>query len=238
MNEQLALLYELQMTDTGVKQRQRALAGLDKGVQARQDLAAAQQRLAAAEKKLRDDQTKLSDREDRLQATEHDRRQKHDQAYGGTISDPKKLSALEKKIEELHALAARLEEEGLVFMEKVEKETAEVADLTDEAKRLLAHAEDVEEHYRMDKARLEKEIHELVAKREGLVGQIEPQLMSIYEQLRTKLGGVAVAAVEELRCNSCHNSVPRDVVTRIPGAGTPIRCESCHRILWVPEGEE
>ena len=118
-------------------------------------------------------------------------------------------------------------------MDAVERETGDVTGMMDEAKRLLARAEDVEEHYRMDKARLEGEIGELGEKRRELAERIQPALMQTYEQLRTKLGGTAVAVVEDYLCKVCHNAVPRDVVTRIPKSETPIRCESCHRILWV-----
>jgi hypothetical protein len=238
MSEQLALLYELQLTDTGVTERKRALAGLDKGTAARAELGAAEERLAAAEKKLQDDTSALKDKELRLSSTEHERREKHSQAYGGTIADPKRLAALEQKIEELHRLAAKVEEEAFALMDLVEQETAGVATVKDEVARIRERAEDVEEHYRMDKARLEGEIAELGVKREELVGRIPAPLLAIYDQLRTKLGGTAVAAVDNYLCKVCHNSVPRDVVVRIPKAETPIRCESCHRILWVPEGEE
>jgi len=112
MSEQLALLYELQLTDTGITERKRALAGLDKGTAARAELAAAEERLAAAEKKLHDDSAAAKDKELKLSSTEHERREKHSQAYGGTIADPKKAIALEQKIEELQRLATKVEEEA------------------------------------------------------------------------------------------------------------------------------
>jgi predicted nucleic acid-binding Zn-ribbon protein len=238
MSEQFALLYELQLADTGVTERKRALAGLDDGTKARGELAAAEERLAVAEKKLHDDQATLKDKELRLSSTEHERREKHSQAYSGTIADPKRLAALEQKIAELERLRGKLEEEAFALMDQIEQEAAGVGTMRDETARLRARAEDVEEHYRMDKTRLEGEIADLGKRREELAAQIGAPLLQMYEQLRGKLGGTAVAPVDDFRCKVCHNSVPRDVVTRIPRSETPIRCESCHRILWVPEGEE
>lgn len=233
MKEGLALLYELQCADSGIKERQKALASLDDGTRARAELAAAEERLAQAEKHLHADETTLRDKELRLASTEQERAEKHTKAYGGLVSDPKELAALERKIEELTQLKSKLEDEILALMDSVEEQRAGVAALRDEVERLHARAADVEEHYRMERARLEREIEELQARRTDLAAQVPPQLLAMYEQLRQRLGGVAVAAVVDGKCNACHNAVPRDMIDRIPRSDVPIRCETCRRILWV-----
>lgn len=233
MSEGLALLYELQCADSAIRERQRALAALDDGSAARAELAAAEERLTQAEKRLHADETTLRDKELRLASTEQERADKHKKAYGGLVSDPKELAALERKIEELTQLKSKLEDEILALMDAVEEQRAGVAALREQVERLRARASDVEDHYRMTRARLESEIEELQAKRAELAARVPPQLLASYEQLRQRLGGVAVAAVVDGKCNACHNAVPRDVVERIPRTDVPIRCETCHRILWV-----
>ncbi|MCX7597364.1 MAG: hypothetical protein N2512_00660 [Armatimonadetes bacterium] len=233
MNEGLALLYELQLADSGIRDRERALAALDDGSGSRAELAAAEHRLAAAEKRLHDDQTTLRDKELRLASIEQEQADKHKKAYGGLVSDPKELAALERKIEELTQLKSKLEDEILALMDSVEEQRASVVALREEVERLRARAADVEEHYRMERTRLEQEIQELQARRTELAAQAPPQLLAMYEQLRQRLGGVAVAGVVDGRCNACHNAVPRDMIDRIPRSEMPIRCETCRRILWV-----
>lgn len=235
MREDLALLYELQQADTGIAERVRELAGLDDGTAAREELAAAEAELAAAEEKLRADRTTLRDKELRLASTEEERDEKHQRCYGGMVSDPKELSALERKIEELTTLIGKLEEEILVLMDQVEEEEAQVDRLRKRVEQLRTRVRDTEEHYRMDKERLQSEISQLQTRREELAEKIDGQLLRMYEQLRQRLGGVAVAAVVDYTCSVCHTAVPRDTVDRIASADMPIRCESCHRILWRPE---
>lgn len=233
MSSDLALLYELQTVDTGIVERRRALAGLDDGTGARAELADAEQRLKQAEDTLRQRRTTLRDKELRLATTEQERNDKHSRCYGGTVSDPKELAALERKIAELTALKGKLEEEILRLMDQVEEEEQSVAGLADQVQRLRATLEDREAHYKMDTERLTREIEELGARRTDLVAQLDPSLLKTYDQLRQRLGGIAVAAVVDYTCQACHTAVPRDQADRIGKSATPIRCESCHRILWL-----
>ncbi len=233
MSSDLALLYELQTVDTGIVERQRALASLDDGTAARAQLADAEQRLKEAEEKLHQTRTTLRDKELRLASTEEERNDKHSRCYGGTVSDPKELAALERKIAELTALKGKLEEQILGLMDQVEEEEQAVAALADQVQRLRATAEDREAHYKMDTERLTREIQELGARRTELVAQLDPSLLKTYDQLRDRLGGVAVAGVVAYTCQACHTAVPRDQADRIGKSATPIRCESCRRILWL-----
>ncbi len=235
MNKDLALLYELQLVDSGIAERQRTMAELDDGSQAEAELAQAEKELAEAEKKLREDHTTLRDKELRLASTEAERADKHDKCYGGQVTDPKELAALEQKIEELTALKDKLEEEILLLMDVVEEEESQVEQLRQRVQRMKEQVEDKKAHHRMETERLQREIADLQAQREELVGKIDATLLRTYEQLKQKLGGVAVAAVVNYTCSACHTAVPRDVADRIPNSEVPIRCENCHRILWRPD---
>ncbi len=231
--QQLALLYELQVADSGIDERRRTMEGLDDGSSTRAELAAAEQKLQAAQEKLRHDRATLRDKELQLASTEEEIETKRDQAYGGTISDPKQLSALERKIEELTVLKGKLEEQILVLMDQVEEEAAQVEELERQVALLRERAEDIEKHYEMDRSRLEGEIEQLQQRREELVGKIEPTLLRMYEQLRSRHRGVAVAAVEDGKCSACHTAVPRDIEAKLLHASVPVRCENCQRILWI-----
>jgi predicted nucleic acid-binding Zn-ribbon protein len=237
MSFSLGLLYELQIIDTETRERKRRLESLDDGTAARAELAKAEAELAQARERLQRTRTTLRDKELRLASTEEDRKNKHDKCYGGMVSDPKELASLERKIEELTVLIGKLEEEILVLMDRVEEEEEEVKRLADRVERLRSQAEDTEAHYKMETETLQREIEELEARRIELVGQIDPSLVQIYETLREKLGGVAVAGVVEYTCTACHTAVPRDQAERIPFSQSPIRCENCKRILWLVRDE-
>jgi predicted nucleic acid-binding Zn-ribbon protein len=233
MNEQLAKLYELQLADSGIAQRQQEIAHLDDGSRARDELAAAEAELARSEEKLRRDHANLRDLELRLASTEEEYQDKYNRCYGGLESDPKKLAALERKIAELADLKGRLEEQILVLMDQVEEEEQQVEALRGRVGGLRAQLQQIEEQYRSQRARLEEEIATLEQQRARLLEEIDRGLLESYRRLRERLGGVAVAGVIDYTCSACHTAVPRDVAERIPSSSVPVYCENCHRILWV-----
>lgn len=237
MKQQLADLYELQQADTGIAARKKALRALDDGSKSERALAAAVDKLNA----LRDRQQSLEgdmvDRELQLKGAEEERTARSKQAYGGTISDPKQLSALEKKIAELGRTKDRLEEEILGLMEELEKAQAQVAAQQTAVDELERKTTAIKQRYESETKRLRGELKELEATRNDLAARLDPALLKQYDALREKAGGLAVAAVRRGSCEGCRVSLPSTYAPRLQAHSEAIRCENCRRILYLPPGE-
>ena len=71
------------------------------------------------------------------------------------------------------------------------------------------------------------------AARADAIVSIPPDLLSLYEQLRARLGGIGAARLVKGSCTGCHLALPATEVDRIkrepPDA--VIRCDQCGRIL-------
>jgi predicted nucleic acid-binding Zn-ribbon protein len=69
--------------------------------------------------------------------------------------------------------------------------------------------------------------------RDAAATNLPADLASLYEQLRTKLGGVGAARLVNGRCSGCHLTLPATELDRIrkepPDA--IIRCDQCGRLL-------
>lgn len=237
MKQQLEALYELQQADTGIVARKKALRELDDGSNSAAELAAAQEQLASLKEQHQSLDGTTLDKELRLKGAEEERDQKSKQAYGGTIADPKQLSALEKKIAELGRFKDKLEEEILELMEEaeqseqaVETQQAVVADLE---KRTAA----LRQRHATETQRLTRELEELYQKRQELAAQLDDQLLKQYEGLLDKTGGLAVAAVHEGACQGCKVGLPSTYAPRLQAGNEIVRCENCRRILYLPGGE-
>src|ERR671932_37908 len=67
----------------------------------------------------------------------------------------------------------------------------------------------------------------------GAASGLPPELSRLYEQLRTKLGGIGAARLVNARCSGCHLPLPATELDRIrrepPDA--LIRCDQCGRVL-------
>jgi uncharacterized protein len=235
LKEDLALLYDLQHADSALERLAQELSTLDDGGRAArraQDAAAA---LQTAADQLRHSEGELKDRELSLESTEAERKQKWQRAYGGTVSDSKELSALERKIEELDRRKGKLEEEILALYDTVERLRAEHVAAGQRTEETALRAKRARGHF----LRRTKEIHAeqaaLTQRRPELVAQLPEPLYRQYEKSRVAQEGVAVAGLVAGACEFCHTRTPNEYLAELRRGLRMIHCESCGRILVLTE---
>jgi len=231
--ELLTQLWELQQLDSELQRCSQAIAELDDGSKAVRKLREAQAQLSAQETELRDWETSYRNKELELKSAEAERRDRSQRAYGGTIADSKELAALERKIEELKRRASVLEDELLVLMEKIEARREEVSKSQALTRKLTVLAKQIRKEYQEARGNLEARMAELRTQREALAPQIAPAQLAEYETLRAKLGGLAVAKVEQEICQGCRTVVPAALLSRVRAGRELVRCQDCRRILYV-----
>jgi predicted nucleic acid-binding Zn-ribbon protein len=235
LKEDLALLYELQHADTSLDRLAQELATLDDGSRAARRAQEAAATLQTAADQLRHTEGELKDRELALESTEAERKQKWQRAYGGTVSDAKELSALERKIEELDRRKGKLEEDILALYDTVERLRAEHAAAAQRAEEGAHRAKRARSHF----LHRTKEIHEeqaaLTAGRPELVARLPEPLYQQYEKSRASQEGVAVAGLVAGACECCHTRTPNEYLTDLRRGLRMIHCESCGRILVLTE---
>lgn len=235
MKEQLQLLYQLQQTDTQIQADETELTELDDGSQTEQLLAEQEELHKQTQQGLSSIQAELHDKELQLQGTEDDREAKWNQAYGGRVSDPKELQALAQKIAELDRFKDRLEEEIIRLLDEVEAKQQAVAEKSTEVEQLREKLQTTQQSYRTRTEQLTNELQGLRQRREQLPGQISPSWLQQYEQIRQRSNNLAVVAVVNGACSGCYTAVPSNYVTQLEDPTTVIKCESCRRILVIPD---
>lgn len=233
--EDFQRLYELQMVDSAIAQRQLIMAEVDDGTAAAEVLAADEKRLEELEEELRQKQSHQRKLELDLEGVEEEKQEKTDRAYGGVVSDPKELSALERKIEELERNVHRHEDMILELLEEIEGLDDQVQQQRQKVEGERAKYERIVKNYEETTSQAREEIEELQERRAGLVEQLPPQLLSPYERLREREEGVAVAALRNGACAECNLAVPRVRWPMIERGTEIVKCENCRRILVIPK---
>ncbi|MEA3399924.1 MAG: C4-type zinc ribbon domain-containing protein [Armatimonadota bacterium] len=231
-------LYKLQMIDSAIDRRRELLETIDDGTEVLQRLEQARERLDQLQKSLREMQARHRKLELDLQTVEAEKQEKSDRAYGGTVSDPKELSALEQKIQELTRNVERHEDMILELLEEIDDVEEAVEAQQQRVDRLQTEHDEITETYQTTTAQAREEIEQLQEQRQEVVSELEPALTSQYEQLRERLGGVAVAAVVDETCQACQVAVPHGRIPTIERGDSVVRCENCLRILVIPDEEE
>ena len=92
-----------------------------------------------------------------------------------------------------------------------------------------------------NQARLEQEQRQLEeslkgtrSERDQLAANIEVSLLTQYDKIRIKKGGLAMARVDDESCDACHIQLPPQVVNEVIGGAVKI-CPSCNRLLYWME---
>ncbi len=235
--EYAQLLYELQKIDSGIDQRRTLLAETDDGSGAKAELEAAQAELERLREELGQKQARQRKLQLDLETIEAERDEKTSRAYGGTVSDPKELTALDQKIGELSRNVERHEDMILELLDEIDTVEGQVQAQEEDVRRLRESYESVTENYRRTTSRAREEIGDLQRRREEIVPALNDGLVTEYEHLRERLGGVAVAAMRDGRCDVCNVAVPRAQQLAVQRAAAIVKCESCRRILVVPQEE-
>jgi uncharacterized protein len=156
--------------------------------------------------------------------------------YSGEVSASRDLQAMADEIERLKEYCSKLEDRVLATLDEREPLDAGVADLERTLNEIADELAVVDRALAIHEEEIDTELGGEESARAGLVAGIPDALLTRYEQLRTKLGGVGAAPLNGHSCGGCHLTLPATEVDRIrrepPDA--LILCDQCGRILVRP----
>jgi predicted nucleic acid-binding Zn-ribbon protein len=196
------------------------LRALDQQVSATQ---AERDELARNEKRLEDEITMV-----REKAEQTDKK-----LYSGSVNIPKELTALQEEVEALGRRQRQLEDQELELMEQAEPLDAALAEFASRRAALDAQAVDLLARIAEAEAEIDTELVTVEVQRAGAAGSIPAPLLDEYQKLKTALGGIGVARLNDNRCEGCHLTLSAVDVDRIrhEPADTLAHCTECSRIL-------
>jgi len=224
-------LYKLQQLDLELQRKQQELNEVENRLSDNRALMAAESRLASQKEQLEETRKKQKSAEWELEDLQEKVKQINSKLYSGKTMNPKELVNLEKEGEGLKS-QLRLKEDALLgLMSQVEEVEAEVKTIAAEVERLKREWEQRQETLRPEKSEVETVLAKLSGERNGLVQQIDSEVLNTYEQLKLTRGQ-AVVKVERGRCLGCHITVPTSQWQKAR-AGDLIQCNNCSRILYL-----
>lgn len=238
--DDIARVYQLQGIDTAIAEREALLAGLDDGSSAEAELDAERGKLDALGKQLHQQRAEQRNLELELAGVEEEKQDKTDRAYGGRVSQPKELEALEKKLDELERRKGTLEDRILRLLDRIEQGEAELAQQQETTDQAASRLREITTRYEQEDQRARNELVDLAQKRAEMVPTIDAALVRQYDDLRQKLEGVAIVVVEGGLCMGCHVALPRSTEIKATRGGALVKCENCRRMLYFPldEGQD
>jgi hypothetical protein len=216
--------------------------------EARAAIAAHPQRLAEADARLDEAKRAVESAKEQLKANNEARRalEKDVAVYQGRLTKFKDQLSLVKTNKEYqamqHEIATAQTDLGGVeekVLERMVEADAIAADVKKAEATFAAQQKEIETEKKtmaQDLATEEAQLAKATEGRAALVKDLDPRLMSLFEQVARVRKGVAIStATRDGLCALCHVRLRPSVFQQVRHNDTIIQCESCQRVLyWIP----
>jgi hypothetical protein len=175
---------------------------------------------------------RLRDAELELASLQQKARETGAALYGGRIRSPKELESLRQDLEHLQKRIAQLEDQVLLAMTEVDELEAATKRGEEELNafepRWFNERESLSKQVEAWRARLKQ----LQNDREHFRSALGRAELALYDDLRSKKAGLALASIQNGICQTCRVAVPSHK-TQVAEAGEGlVTCDGCGRILY------
>ena len=225
-------MFELQKVDVTWVKVARRIRQLQEELGESEELRTARQQVKATETELHTWRGKQKDAElesatlaERIQTTET-------RLMSGEVRSPKELEQLQASLEPLRERRSQVDEAAVEALMQVE----ELAPRLEHLQATLAAVEGKwtagQGDLRQEETKLKQHYVLLKRKREQLAAALDNGMLDLYEHMRKRKAGIAVATVENGSCSACHVQIPTGVASGLrAGNGELVVCPSCGRYL-------
>ena len=151
--------------------------------------------------------------------------------FGGGMTS-KETENRRLEVQSLRARITERESEALDVMERREKVSVRLGELSIELETARSLESDLGEVVRKIWGKIDAELAKLRSDRAQLADPVPSEILEMYESLRRSKGGVAAGRLEGSICGGCHLALSES--ERQEAAETdPARCPHCRRILVI-----
>ncbi len=226
-------LYRLQTIDLEIDERKRRLKEVRAILEGNEELQRARQALQDGEKKLSRQRTRLRDLELEMRSLVNKIASVEDRLYSGHIKNPKELANLQGEIQYLKRRKGELEDQVLESMIEAEESEASVMEQQEGLARLEGEWQETQARLSAEQGELVNRLSQLKTQRAKLQKTIEASDLALYEDLRRRKGGQAVALLTGDLCQGCRVTLPTRKAQQARQGEVLTLCGSCDRILYV-----
>ncbi len=226
-------LYALQETDQALDKAQSRLAEIEAELVESDEMlltreSAGEKRRAVDERRSRLSDAEWSVDEVRNKAAEVERK-----LYGGTVTNPKELADLDADLKSLKGQLTKREDLLLGLLVEIEEAEAQLASAQGRYADIEADWKQHQEALLREKGNIEPQVAALQVRRDVQSPSVDRSSLRLYELLRARHAGDAVARVERGMCQGCRITLPVSILQKVRSGIGLIQCVSCERILFV-----
>jgi predicted nucleic acid-binding Zn-ribbon protein len=153
--------------------------------------------------------------------------------YSGSVTNPKELQDFDADLRSLKEQVRKRDDELLALLVQIEEADAEHQAAVAALAAIEGEWRRGQDEMLAERAEIEPEVARLRETRNSQATDVDRRLISLYDLLRERRGGTAVARVERGMCQGCRISLPMSVLQRARTGASVVQCVSCERILLL-----
>jgi predicted nucleic acid-binding Zn-ribbon protein len=224
-------LLELQQIDLTLERLNKRLAEVKAAQRETDAVRAARQARQAADQEAVKQRALRKDLE--LSAATLDGRikQAEQRLYSGLVKNPKELVDLQNDVAALKRQKAALDDQLLEAMVTLEEAEAAFKRASDDLVRSEAEWKTSQADLFDEQAQLETDLAKFSGEQSEVRQRLDAASLSLYDQLRRRKNGLAVAEYDDGVCSGCGIQPTSNVINQIRQADQLARCGNCERIL-------
>lgn len=225
-------LYQLQLVDCEREERAHRLAEVESCLGEAEDVVRARAAVAETEDGLVHLRTQLRDLELAIAGVEAKLKENQERLYGGRVRNPKELSGLQDEATALRRRRSDLEDQQLDLMISVEVQEAELAERQARLRQIDAAWHEEQATLLAERERLASRLVELDEQIRGRRARVKAGDLALYDDLRSQLGGRAVALLKRGICQVCGVDLPTGMARSVERGEGVYYCPTCNRLLY------
>jgi predicted nucleic acid-binding Zn-ribbon protein len=225
-------LFRLQQTDSQIDRLSSRLKTIQLKLEDDITLQRAKENLEEAEKHQHTTENELQAAETAVKNLRIKIEQTEASLYSGKGYSPKELQDMQNDVASMKRRLTQLEDDQLNAMIAVEQAENRLHDAQIQVNREKSSSMEQNKSLTEEQATLQKELQKLNLERAANSGSIPEKTLHVYDQLRQKRNGVAVAVISERACSACGSGLTPAQIQAARTSDQIALCPSCGRILY------
>ena len=225
-------LYRLQETDSQIDKIQRRLDEIQKILDDNRDLKRVKAYFTSCEAEHEKATKTLHKAEDEVKKQRIKIEQAEAMLYGGSVKNPKEVQDLQKKTESLKRYLLVLEETQIEAMLANDDQKEVLQKAQNDLDKLKAQLIQQNSQLAGEQSGLNKEKERALKERAIALPAVQADHLELYNKLRKRKRGVAVAVINDGGCAACGATLTPSLQQQVRSIAQIAYCSSCQRILY------
>lgn len=228
----IARLHDMQTIDSHWEKMRRRLLQLQKLLAEPTEVVAARTTLSEIDASLQAWQSKQKDAEFEAQGLAQRIASTDAKMMGGNVRDPRELQGLQLSGEALRRQRLSVEEQAVEALLNVEEMTIQRQAQAEALQKLEQAWRTRQADFLAEENKLKRQAVQLKGQRARIVEALAAADVALYEDLRKRKAGIAVATIAGGQCSACNMRLPTGIITAARNHNSEVYCTTCGRLIF------